>query len=44
MKGVFTSKVVPSYDDLPEKHYHFPRRYLRQVKKCVGSWLPLLQQ
>lgn len=39
MKGVFTSKVVPSYDDLPEKHYHFPRTYLRQVERCVGDWI-----
>ena len=38
-KGVFTSKVVPSYDDLPEEHYHFPKTYLNQVKETVGDWI-----
>jgi len=39
MKGVFTTKVVPEYDDLPEKQYHFPQTYLRQAKACVGDWI-----
>jgi len=25
MKGVFTTRVIPDYDDLPERQYHFPR-------------------
>jgi putative restriction endonuclease len=39
MKGVFTTRVVPDYDDLPERQYHFPRTYLRQVEHCVGDWI-----
>jgi putative restriction endonuclease len=36
-KGVFTTKVTPSYDDLPERQYHFPRTYLRQVSQTLGD-------
>jgi putative restriction endonuclease len=35
--AVFTTRVVPSYDDLPEERYHFPRTYLRQVEDAVGD-------
>lgn len=38
-KAVFTSKVEPSYDDLPEQRYHFPRTYLRQVEATVDDWI-----
>ena len=38
-KAIFTSKVEPSYDDLPEERYHFPRTYLRQVEAAVGDWI-----
>lgn len=38
-KAVFTTKVDPSYDDLPEERYHFPRTYLRQVEAAVGDWI-----
>lgn len=38
-KAVFTTKVEPSYDDLPEQRYHFPRTYLRQVEAAVGDWI-----
>lgn len=38
-KGVFTTKPDPTYDDLPELRYHFPRTYLNQVKKSVGDWI-----
>jgi putative restriction endonuclease len=38
-KAVFTSKVEPSYDDLPELRYHFPRTYLRQVEAALGDWI-----
>jgi putative restriction endonuclease len=38
-KAVFTSKVDPSYDDLPEERYHFPRTYLRQAEASLGDWI-----
>lgn len=31
-KAVLTTKIDPTYDDLPEQRYHFPRTYLRQVE------------
>jgi putative restriction endonuclease len=39
MKAVFTTKVSPTYDDLPEERYHFPRTYLRQAEQAVGDWI-----
>ena len=40
-KAVLTTKVDPTYDDLPEERYHFPRTYLRQVeaakRDCIVS-------
>lgn len=36
-KAIFTTKIRPTYDDLPEERYHFPRTYLNQVKGCVGD-------
>lgn len=38
MRAVFTTKVDPAYDDLPEQRYHFPRTYLRQAEAAVGDW------
>jgi len=38
-KAVLTTKVEPSYDDLPEERYHFPRTYLRQVEAAIGDWI-----
>ena len=38
-KAVLTTKVDPTYDDLPEARYHFPRAYLRQVEAAVGDWI-----
>jgi len=38
-KAVFTTKSDPTYDDLPEFRYHFPRTYLRQVEAAVGDWI-----
>ncbi|MDQ2694945.1 MAG: HNH endonuclease [Pseudomonadota bacterium] len=38
-KAIFTTKVNPAYDDLPEIRYHFPRTYLNQVKAAVGDWI-----
>ena len=43
MKGIFTTKVIPEYDDLPEPQYHFPSRYLKQAERCVGDWMVLLR-
>src|SRR5258708_9011608 len=36
-KAVFTTKVTPSYNDLPEVRYHFPRAYLNQARQAVGD-------
>lgn len=36
-KAVFTTKVNPTYDDLPEVRYHFPHTYLRAVEQAVGD-------
>jgi putative restriction endonuclease len=38
-KAVFTTKVTPSYRDLPETRYHFPRTYLNQVREVVGDYV-----
>lgn len=38
-KAVLTSKVDPTYDDLPEQRYHFPRTYLRQVEAALHDWI-----
>jgi putative restriction endonuclease len=39
MKAIFTTKVSPDYDDLPEVRYHFPRTHLNQVSQAVGDWI-----
>lgn len=38
-RAVLTTKVVPTYDDLPEERYHFPRAYLNQVRQAVGDFV-----
>ncbi len=38
-KAVFTTRVSPSYDDLPELYYHFPKQYLKRVEETVGDWI-----
>jgi putative restriction endonuclease len=38
-KAVFTTKVTPSYNDLPEVRYHFPRTYLNQARQAVGDYI-----
>jgi putative restriction endonuclease len=38
-KAVFTTKVTPSYKDLPEDRYHFPRTYLNYVQQTVGDYI-----
>lgn len=36
-KGVFMTKVTPSYRDIPEVEYHFPRAYLTRVQQTLGD-------
>src|SRR5581483_11959748 len=38
-KAIFTTKADPTYDDLPEERYHFPRTYLRQIEAAMGDWI-----
>jgi len=38
-KAVLTTKVDPSYDDLPEERYHFPRTYLNAVRQSLRDWI-----
>jgi putative restriction endonuclease len=38
-KAVFTTKVTPSYKDLPEQRYHFPRTYLNFAQQAVGDYI-----
>jgi putative restriction endonuclease len=39
VKVIFTTKVDPTYDDLPEQRYHFPRTYLRQVEAAKDDFV-----
>jgi len=38
-KAVFATKIDPSYNDLPEEWYHFPRTYLRAVESALGDFI-----
>lgn len=38
-KAVFTTKLSPGYDDLPEERYHFPRSYLSRVEQTLGDMI-----
>ncbi len=38
-KAVLATKVDPSYDDLPEVRYHFPKTYLRAIEAAIGDWI-----
>jgi putative restriction endonuclease len=38
-KAVFTTRVRPDYDDIPEYRYHFPATYLNQARAAVGDWI-----
>ena len=38
-KAVLTTKVNPTYDDLPEVRYHFSRTYLGVARAAVGDWI-----
>ena len=37
--AVLTTKIDPTYDDLPEQRYHFPRTYLRQIEAAKGEFV-----
>ncbi len=37
--AVFTTRLSPSYDDVPEEKYHFPKRYLAAAQAAVGDWI-----
>jgi len=37
--AVFTTKVNPVYDDLPEFRYHFPSTYINQAQQTIGDWI-----
>ena len=37
MKGVLTYTPESPYDDVPERHYHFPQRYLTVAERLVGD-------
>ena len=39
LRAVLITKIDPTYDDLPEERYHFPRSYLRQVEAAKGDWV-----
>jgi putative restriction endonuclease len=38
-KAIFTTRVNPSYDDLPEFFYHFPKQYLSRVESALDDWI-----
>ena len=38
-KVILTTKVDPTYNDLPELRYQFPRTYLRTIEGAVGDWI-----
>ena len=38
-KAVLTTRVDPSYDDLPEDRYHFPRTYLNTIEGALNDWI-----
>ncbi len=37
--AVFTTRLSPSYDDVPEEKYHFPKRYLAAAQAAVRDWI-----
>ncbi len=38
-KVILTTKIDPTYNDLPEERYHFPKTYLRGLEQAVGDWV-----
>lgn len=41
MKAVLDTKPTSIYNDKISQYYHFPKRYLGILKKCVGDWVVL---
>lgn len=37
--GVFMHKDGSIYDDIPEVHYQFPKRYLSRAERMIGDWV-----
>ncbi|GAB5470083.1 MAG: HNH endonuclease [Rhodospirillales bacterium] len=37
--GVFIHRSDSIYDDVPSRHYQFPKQYLSRVEACVGDWI-----
>lgn len=37
--AILTTKITPSYSDIPERQYHFPKTYLRQVERALGDFI-----
>jgi hypothetical protein len=38
-EAIFTTKVDPTYDDLPEYRYCFPQTCRRAVETTIGDWI-----
>ncbi len=38
-KAIFATKIDPSFNDLPERWYHFQRTYLRAVESAFGDFV-----
>lgn len=38
-KAVFTHRIGSSYDDQPERRYHFPSAYHRTEERSLGDWI-----
>ena len=38
-KAIFTARISPSYKDVLERWYHFPKMYLNQVRQSVGDFI-----
>ena len=38
-KAVLTTRIDPTYDDLPEVRYHFPRTYLNAIEGALNDWI-----
>lgn len=39
MKAILTLSPGSRYNDLPEKQYHFPHTYLKQIEGAIGDWI-----
>ncbi len=41
--GVFIHRTDSIYDDVPSRHYQFPKQYLTRVQQCKGDWIVYLE-